>query len=196
MSNLIIHNKDWNYCLFDMPYIRENQEEILKSCQQTLTNINKICQSKEENVTWFYHRYNVFSASAGDIHFYKMYTELVNCVRQFFILEKIKYDEQLWIQSWLNNHGIEDLLTRHDHQSPVSGYFSIDPKESQTRFYYRHSDEIAYSIQNKIGQLYIGPGKIDHEVLIDKRFEGRRITIAFDIDNTPSTNLGQIPLLI
>jgi hypothetical protein len=196
MGNLITHNQDWNYCLFDMPYIRENQEEILKSCHRTLTNINEICQSKEENVTWFYHRYNVFSASAGDIHFYKIYAELVDCVRQFFILEKIEYDEQLWIQSWLNNHGIEDLLTRHDHQSPVSGYFSIDPKESQTTFYYRHSDEIAYSIQNKIGQLYIGPGKIDHEVLVDNKFEGRRITIAFDIDNTPSTNLGQIPLIL
>jgi hypothetical protein len=100
------------------------------------------------------------------------------------------------MQSWLNFHTPDEVLARHDHSSPINGYLSIDPKLSNTVYYYRHSDEEYYSIENKIGQLYIGPGKTDHAVKLIESFEGKRITIAFDIDDGSSINLGLIPVLL
>jgi hypothetical protein len=196
MSILIKHEDASNYCLFDIPYIRENQEEILQALDKSVEKIVSLCNSEEKNVTWLYNRYNIFSINAGNIHFYNIYKEINNCIKQYFHLCGVTNDGQLWMQAWLNYHNSNQLLARHDHQSPINGYLSVDPKETETIFYYKHSDEVYYTVKNKPGQLYIGPGKTDHKVELLKPFDGIRTTIAFDIDDVDSDHLGMIPLLL
>ena len=196
MGILIKHDLEKNYCLFDIPYIREYQEEIINTAETSVEKINALCNSNNTNVTWFYRHYNIFSINTGNVHFYKIYSEIIDCLTQYFDLCKISYDNQLWMQSWLNYHSLDQVLSRHDHDSPINGFLSIDPKNTDTVYYYQHTDSVLYTIENKIGQLYIGPGKTDHEVKVLKPFEGKRITVAFDIEDQESINLGLIPILL
>ena len=162
----------------------------------SVEKINKLCNTNQTDVTWFYRSYNIFSINTGNIHFYKIYAEIIDCLTQYFDLCKVNYDTQLWMQSWLNFHDPDQVLARHDHSSPINGFLSIDPKQTNTVYFYRHSDEVWYTIENKVGQLYIGPGKVDHEVRILHPFNGKRITMAFDIEDQESINLGLVPVLL
>jgi hypothetical protein len=201
MGILIKHDPNNNYCLFDIPYIRDHQEEILADCSNSVKTIQDLCNATDTNVTWFYQRYNIYSVNGGNKHFYKIFQELVGCINTFFEIEKLNFADQLWMQSWLNSHNSTEVLKRHQHGAPVNGYLSIDPKKSNTVFYYKHSDTVQYTIENKPGQLYIGPGKIDHEVINLEEYSDKRTTIAFDIDDFDypdaiTRNLGFIPLLL
>ena len=81
------------------------------------------------------------------------------------------------------------------------GYISIDPKESETQFQ-------GYVIKNKIGNVYIGKPENPHKVNVLKKFEGHRITIAFDVLSEKNVkniyekygkiniNTGLIPILL
>ena len=81
----------------------------------------------------------------------------------------------MWLQSWLNIHDEQQLLTWHNHgDSLFHGYISIDPKNTETVF----KD---YTIKNKIGNVYIGPSASYHKVVCKKNFNDKRITIAFDV---------------
>jgi hypothetical protein len=92
------------------------------------------------------------------------------------------------MQSWINYHMPQEVLDWHDHAWPFHGYVSIDPKESKTVF-----EE--YKIHNKIGNIYIGPGSRKHKVEVLERFYSPRITLGFDVLDTPSAPTGQFSLL-
>ena len=110
-------------------------------------------------------------------------------------------DRPLWIQSWLNYHKgkeVEKELPMHSHKENYHGYISILPQDTSTIF------KNGLKIDNKIGQIYIGPGDNkndndywDHYVKINKPYEGIRITIGFDICPIPNKilNPSYIPLL-
>jgi len=97
------------------------------------------------------------------------------------------------MQSWLNFHSSDEVLKKHSHEWPFHGYISVDPKSTTTVFE-------KYEIENKIGQIYIGPGGkgYEHYVRVNNPYEGKRITIGFDITDIPNRgykNLGLTPIL-
>jgi hypothetical protein len=70
-----------------------------------------------------------------------------------------------------------DRLDWHGHGFDYHGYISIDPKNTYTDF----KD---YRIDNKAGQIYFGPGHRSHKVVALEAYEGKRITLGFDIVST------------
>jgi hypothetical protein len=125
-----------------------------------------------------------------------IYQELRNLIR-----DHLGYKKKLWMQAWINHLRYDeiDVLAWHGHDFPYHGYISIDPKETETVF-----DE--YRIENKVGQIYLGPGHRMHKVESTRPFDGVRTTIGFDIVDLnesdmvtyierPWTNMSFIPLL-
>ena len=188
------------YNLYEIEYIAENQEDIVKDCFTAVKKINEFVEAETINkdTTWYYTRYNVFSIMPGNIHFFKIFKELQKCVKHYFNYNKISFEEQLWIQSWLNHHTHDTVLSRHNHWSPVHGYLSINPQDTETVFYHNDFDTSEmFAVQNRPGLVYLGPGKREHSVRNLKEYEGTRFTIGFDIDDNDSTeHLGMIPLVI
>jgi hypothetical protein len=112
--------------------------------------------------------------------------------KQYYLDNKDKYSErdkkysntkkELWYQSWLNFHKVNEVLDWHNHPECLfHGYISIDPKETETEFE-------SYKIKNEIGNVYIGNGQLKHKVNVLKPFEGYRITIAFDVISEDEIN--------
>jgi len=101
--------------------------------------------------------------------------------------------DPLWFQSWLNFHETNEVLQWHSHYWDFHGYISIDPKDTTTVFN-------NFEIKNKVGQIYIGPGgeEFRHKVRVDKNYNGKRITLGFDVTkqkNRGYNYLGLIPIL-
>ena len=100
------------------------------------------------------------------------------------------------MQSWLNNHTYDEVLRSHDHGCPIHGYVSIDPKKSKTVFTDGIEDNIIYEVENNPGLLYIGPGKRYHRVENLEKWEGQRVTMAFDVIDEKNNHLSFIPIII
>lgn len=197
---IIETNDNLLYNLYEIEHIVDNQEEIVKDCDTAVQKINEFLEidTNNKDTTWYYARYNVFSIMPGNINFFKIFKELQLCVKHYFDYYKISYDEQLWVQSWLNHHTKDTVLGRHNHFSPVHGYLSINPQDTETVFYHNDFDttEMFY-VANRPGLLYLGPGKREHSVRNKTDYEGTRYTIGFDIDDTDrSIHLGMITLVI
>ena len=145
---------------------------------------NAISFLGDEDPTWTYHRYNVFGLTSPTKVFYDLYKEL-----RGFVYDYTGEADRLWIQSWVNYHSTKTLLQRHNHAYPIHGYICVNPHLTKTCF-----DN--YEIQNRIGDVYIGPGGRYHEVKLIEPFYTPRITIGFDITDRPqqaNANLGMIP---
>jgi len=137
------------------------------------------------DLTWQYDKYNIFSLTSGSILFYKLFSELRDIIRS-----EVSSD-YIWIQSWLNFHTRDNVLDWHNHSWDYHGYISIDPKSTTTQF----ED---YTIENKIGQIYFGPGNRMHRVNVLQPFEGHRITIGYDVTTDPMMDtmcFGLFPLI-
>ena len=135
--------------------------------------------------TWTYDKYNLFGLTSPTQVFYDLYKELRGFVYDY------TNAKQLWIQSWVNYHTPDQLLKRHNHAYPIHGYICVNPHLTKTVF-----DD--YEIENRIGDVYIGPGGRHHEVQLIEPFYTSRITIGFDVTDNPSKatgNLGMIPLI-
>jgi len=150
--------------------ITKNQELFIDKCNEAYKKITKIINSKE--TTWNYGLYNIFSVTAGDEYFYKLFLEIKNLIKEYH-----SKNETLWMQSWINYHKSNEVLDWHNHIWLIHGYVSIDPKKTKTIF------EDGTEIVNEIGNIYIGPCHLRHKVVIDKPFEGNRITLGFDVIN-------------
>ena len=168
-----------NYKIYQSKLIQDNHKEFIKQ----FTQIQEILQERDDilNPTWSYNKYNIFNITSSSILFYQLFKELNYHIRSF-----IGDDRPLWIQSWLNYHKgkeVEKELPMHSHKENYHGYISISPQDTSTIF------RNGLKIDNKIGQIYIGPGANrsnndywDHYVKINKPYEGIRITIGFDIN--------------
>jgi len=135
--------------------------------------------------TWTYDKYNLFGLTSPTQVFYDLYKELRGFVYDY------TNAKQLWIQSWVNYHTPDQLLKRHNHAYPIHGYICVNPHLTKTVF-----DD--YEIENRIGDVYIGPGGRHHEVQLIEPFYTSRITIGFDVTDNPGKatgNLGMIPLI-
>ena len=198
MITHIFTDIEHKYSIFEIPFINENQKEIITTVHETSDKIKKFLDSQAEskNITWFYQHYNTFTATAGDKNFYNLFVALTQIVSEYIKIHHVSTDNMLYMQSWINNHMHNEVLGVHDHNCPIHGYVSIDPKFSKTVFTKGMSDDVMYEVENLIGRVYIGPGKQFHKVENTKEYEGQRITLAFDINDEKNTHLSFIPIII
>lgn len=168
-----------NYKLGLSSYIANYQQTFVDQCLEIQSLLNGADTTKS------YATYNIFSMSAGSIYFYNLFEELRNIIRTELPTGP------LWMQAWVNIHNQENVLDWHNHCWPYHGYISIDPKNTETEFE-------SYIIQNKPGQIYFGPGNRMHRVRVVDPYDGKRITIGYDVTNDPMMHsgcLGLYPLL-
>ena len=167
-----------DYKIYQSKYIVEHQSEIIEQCCKVKQNYNG-------DMTLDYFKYNIFSLTAGYYTFYEIYKELI-------LLVKSKLgDKRMWMQAWLNYHNHDQVLGWHNHDWDYHGYISIDPKNTVTEFR-------DYKIENKVGQIYFGPGQREHRVVCLDEFSDTRLTIGFDVslDLFPGNGcLGMLPVL-
>lgn len=167
-----------DYKIYQSKYIVEHQSEIIEQCCKVKQNYNG-------DMTLDYFKYNIFSLTAGYYTFYEIYKELI-------LLVKSKLgNKRMWMQAWLNYHNHDQVLGWHNHDWDYHGYISIDPKNTITEFR-------DYKIENKVGQIYFGPGQREHRVVCLDEFSDTRLTIGFDVslDLFPGNGcLGMLPVL-
>lgn len=163
---------DKDYVLFDLPLISENQQIYIDQCNELHKVLTEKLESKDS--TWDYAKYNIFALASTSEPFWWLWKNLQNIIRG-----SIKTEDPAWMSGWLNFHDTDSVLDWHNHLgSTYHGYISIDPKNTNTIF---DTGEARYSIENKAGQIYIGPSARLHKVEVNEPFEGKRITIGFDI---------------
>jgi hypothetical protein len=183
MITLIEDNKQFNYRIYNSSVIVDHHAELIRVAevahQRCLANLGA------ESATDAYNRYNAFTVFGCNPHYHDLYRDLVAVIKDF-----VPATERMWFESWINWWTPREVLGWHDHFFKYHGYISIDPKNTFTQFQ-------DYTVENKIGNIYIGPGFRQHRVLVDKRYQGPRLTLGFDINVEPveTENLSFIPIL-
>lgn len=162
-----------DYNLYQSKTINDNKKEFVRRSRLVHDLWKVLYGDDNPSSTWSYNSYNLFALATGDELFYGLYKEIRDAVRDF-----TGSDEPMWMQSWLNYHTTGDLLKTHNHVWDFHGYVSVDPKKTHTVF-------MDTSIQNKVGQIYVGKGHREHYVEADEPFDGMRITIGFDVHTKP-----------
>ena len=166
---------DQGYILYQSEYIAKHYRDLIIDLDHAHRMFCEMFPDRDS--TWTYDRYNIFTLTSPSSAFYRVYKEVRDLVRG-----QLGDTRELWIQSWINYHSYGELLTRHHHNFEFHGYISIDPKNTKTVF-----DD--YEIVNKPGQIYFGPGHRFHSVEALEPFEGKRVTLGFDIYTTPQNSL-------
>lgn len=164
-----------------------------------LTEYIKLSNSKfyhlfgRNNSTDFYYMYNFFSIASCNEHVYKLYKELLRCIRDYTTPK-----DNLWMQSWINLHRKDEVLKSHSHDFPIHGYITITDQKTTTVFTDSQNGNIMYEVQNKPGQIYLGPGYRYHHVRVDEDYDDERITLGVDLQdsNMISENFSFIPIIL
>ena len=161
------------------------KSQVVIDNQRVMINIlnNAIPLLEGEDSTWTYHKYNVFGLTSPTRVFYELYKEL-----RRFCYDYTGVPKDLWMQSWVNYHMPDKVLPWHNHEWPIHGYISILPHKTKTVF-------DGYEIVNEIGNVYIGPGGRHHRVEVLEDYDTPRITIGFDLTDSPSALSGNIALI-
>jgi len=164
-----------DYVIYQSSYIQENVVPIIDHIQQAHESFERIFPGRDS--TWTYNKYNIFTLAAPSTYFFYIYKELRN-----LIVKHLGTDNEIWLQAWINymDYNQIDRLDWHNHDFNYHGYICIDPKNTTTDF-------TEYKIENKIGQIYFGPGYRKHKVIANENYEGTRITIGFDLVINPSS---------
>ncbi len=156
--------------LLQIDFVANNQQLYINQCEELHKAI--IRTYGELDTTKAYWRYNLFNVSCSSIAFYRLWKELNVRIREY-----VGDDRPLWMTGWLNLHKQDQVLDWHNHKLSIChGYVSIDPKNTVTEFE-------GYSVENKPGQLYLGPSERMHRVVVNEPFDGNRITIGFDVSD-------------
>ena len=170
-----------DYKIYKSKTVLENHSEFVFECVKLNKEIRENYSVGDGySTTWEYGRYNIFNLRRGNKLFDALREELVDIIK-----ENCVGVGECWVQSWLNfdtYDTVEKNLLLHDHQLPVHGYISVDPKNTKTNFPYA-----GFEVVNEVGKIYIGPGRAEetekwkHEVINTSKYGGTRITIAFDV---------------
>jgi len=176
------------YKLVNWDYIVNNKQYFIDHLSHTHESLTKFGII---NSTFNYTDYNIFGASSTSIHMYKLY-----CVLRELVRSTLGEDQCLWMQSWVNFHTYDTVLDWHNHDASYHGYVCIEPQDTITEFE-------QWKIENECGNIYFGPGYNRHRVVNKSKYDGVRITVAFDIITEsdadlygdPTHNFGCIPLL-
>jgi len=156
------------YIVVNLPYIEENKNHFIEYANLAYKRFQ--FSYGKTSTTAFYRYYNSISLLVGSKLYYKMFKDVFKIIRKYS-----KTKKPLWFQCWLNFHTDEELLKWHNHSDALfHGYISIDSKDTETVFE-------KYKIKNKTGNVYIGPSINHHKVVSKNSFDGKRITIAFDV---------------
>jgi hypothetical protein len=197
------YNEEFQYMLIDVQHIRDNLEDIQRITQLGVDKYKRKFNLKNnsngsDNLTWQFGNYNVYGLCSCNQWFYDIYKTLINGLREYYKLSNNQIPKQLWMQSWINSHTPDQVLTTHNHDWPLHGYISIEPKESDTVFTDTPNGTELYRVKNKVGQIYIGPGYRFHHVEISEPFEGERITFGFDLEHRDRIfdNIGFMPVIL
>ena len=198
MINLIEDNTKINYRVYNSEFIASKMIAIRHEGKIHHAKYNSLFKDvSDKGSTWDYKMYNVFSLTAGSVLFHQIYKELTFVIKDFLkdknsaLINESNEVSNVWLQSWMNYHKQNEVLDWHDHAFDFHGYISIDPKDSTTEFE-------NYSIKNKPGNIYIGPGHRKHRVVVDTPYPDTRITLGFDFLIKPdslSRNLSFIPVI-
>jgi hypothetical protein len=188
MCKLIENNIEHNYQIYSSQYIIDHHRLAFYEGKYAHARFRNRFPNNDSS-TWTYQNYNIFSLAAGSVFFYKIYKDLI-----FVIKNHVNTNEPIWFESWLNFHKETEVLDWHNHAFSYHGYISIDPKNTTTEFK-------NYSIENQIGNIYIGPGRREHRVLVNHPYDGTRITLGFNIikkadaQYATTCNIGAIPII-
>ena len=161
---------DWQ--VHESELIKNNHEQFVTDCY-SIHDKFKQKYADTDSTSWHF-SYNVFALASPMPLWYELYSVLRNTVREYC------GNQPLWFQSWLNFHKVDEVLDWHTHDWPYHGYIAIDPCKSTTVFE-------GYKIENKIGNIYIGPGDRAHKVRVDEEFDSTRITLGFDVTDNPNS---------
>ena len=190
--NVIREDKAHNFMLFRSEMLRSNFDDFVSSTYKAYDRFRYNFTDRDS--TRYYRYYNAFSLAAGCEHYYKLFAELKSNIRYY-----CQRSDPLWIQAWLNVHRPDEVLDWHSHyESIFHGYISVDPKSSVTEFE-------KFSIENEIGNIYIGPSSLKHRVSVSHHFDGYRLTVGFDVFDMsamrdleikygPDVNIAMIPI--
>lgn len=166
MAQLILNEND--YRIYRSQLIVDNFPSFVTEARAGVRKIQKLFGVRTDS-TRFYWGYNAFAATSGNLLFYQLYLELMQIIRDY-----VGHNDPLWFECWINSHNPNEVLKWHNHEWPLHGYVSIDPKDTVTVF----KD---YKIENKIGNIYIGPGNRPHTVEVNQKYPEPRITLGFDV---------------
>jgi hypothetical protein len=165
---LLTDDKVNEYCVYKSELIADNQSQFVAECHRAKNRFDMAFP--KEQTTARYRHYNFFALTAG----FPLYHDLLNELRSV-VYGYMNADQKLWFQCWFNYHDQAEVLPPHTHrQCTTHGYIVIDPRKTRTVF-----DD--YEIRNEVGMIYIGKPHKSHGVVVDEPFEGKRITVAFDI---------------
>ena len=184
--------KNEDYVLYNSPFISKNYKGLIADCNLSKNRYKDIWKTGDRDMTQDYERYNIFSLTARSQGFFIIYKQVMKVIRDY-----VGDDRPLWMQCWMNCHLQDEVLGWHYHERyfVAHGYVSIDPKNTVTQFIKN------YSIENKIGNIYLGKlgDEYGHQVVVREPYEGYRITLGFDVIDSfsePSIkpNLSFIPV--
>lgn len=164
------------YSTHDLKCVIENHDAYVKECTKAYYLFQK--NFNDTDSTWNYWRYNFFVMMGRNKLFYNLFKEVSAIVRK-----KVGSDQPIWCQSWINFHKDYEVLNWHTHDFEFHGYISIDPKKTKTIFKdwnRENSTGDEWEIENKVGNLYLGPGEVPHKVEVLEAYNGNRITIGLD----------------
>ena len=165
-----------DYDIIKSKTIVDNFDAIVIECDKINDKIrHDLNLQPEESTTWAYENYGIFKiAKEMDMPlFNSLYDELYDQITRY------TDGRTCWVQAWLNHEPhdkIEGVLGEHNHLWPVQGFIAIDPKETETVF-----TEHGYTVNNEIGNMYIGPGHRMHKILNTAKYDGTRTTIGWDL---------------
>ena len=181
MIKLLKEEKD--YCLYKSSIITKHKKELIKVLDTVRPRVQNMFSNPD--LTKLYYMYNTFNLTACDEYWYDLFTDLKKVIRT-----RLNTQGPLWFQCWVNYHQKNEVLNWHNHNWDYHGYISLfNTAKTKTEF----KD---YTIDNKDGQIYIGPGYREHRVVTPKNFKGFRVTLGFDIVTKPTSasNISLIPI--
>lgn len=196
-------NEEWQYLTMPIPHVEENIENIKRITQLGVDKFKRKFNqtnhhARNDNITWQFMNYNVYGVCSCNQWFYDIYKSQIEAIKLYFELTKTEVPDQLWLQSWINSHTPGQVLKSHNHDWPWHGYISIEPKKSDTVFTDKPGGQELYRVNNKVGQIYIGPGYRFHHVELLEPFDGERITFGFDLEcrDRIFDNIGFLPIIL
>ena len=183
-----------DYQLYEL--VGLNQKSLIDHIKVSRDKFNHL-YGGFEHATKYYYLYNFFTITSCNQDVYLLYLKLLKCIKQYFDFKSINAS-QVWMQTWMNIHTENNVLTSHSHAYPIHGYLSLSNHDTDTVFTDGHDGNELYRINNKPFQLYIGPGYRHHHVVVNQNFSDERITLGFDIEinDTITENFSFIPLVL
>lgn len=160
--------------------IVKNHTGYLEAIENAAKKMERIFGT--DNYTMYYKKYNIFNITSSNLLMYELYAQLCKMIKKHL------GEKPMWIQCWLNYQYQKDVLQWHNHDWEYHGYISIQPFNTKTVFE-------NWEIENKIGQVYLGHGRASHKVEVVEPFDGKRITIGFDITDIPNKQYGVLGLM-